>query len=191
LFLFFLQILSIFFVLRNDSIDTPGVIDRVSSLFKGHPHLISGFNTFLPAGYRIECSVDPRDPIIVTTPTDVRRIDPNNNYRPIVQQQQPLPSLSSPFIPPPQSNRADSPVMATPPLPPPLSAAHSPLSQLPPPPTTTTSTTTTANTIANTIAMTTPTAQIEHSNANNNTASRKPPVEFNHAINYVNRIKVT
>jgi paired amphipathic helix protein Sin3a len=169
------------------------VIDRVSSLFKGHPHLISGFNTFLPAGYRIECSVDPRDPIIVTTPTDVRRIDLNNNYRSIIQQQQPLPSLSSPFIPPPQPNRAHSPVMATPPLPPPLSAAHSPLSQLPPPPPppTTTSTTTTANTIANTIAMTTPTAQIEHSNANNNDASRKPPVEFNHAINYVNRIKVT
>ncbi|KAH7945416.1 hypothetical protein HPB49_010724 [Dermacentor silvarum] len=36
------------------NIDTPGVIQRVSNLFKGHPELIVGFNTFLPPGYRIE-----------------------------------------------------------------------------------------------------------------------------------------
>lgn len=35
-------------------IDTPGVINRVSNLFKGHPELIVGFNTFLPPGYKIE-----------------------------------------------------------------------------------------------------------------------------------------
>lgn len=56
---------------KSQSIDTPGVIDRVSSLFCGHPNLIQGFNTFLPPGYRIECSLDPMDPnpIRVTTPT--------------------------------------------------------------------------------------------------------------------------
>lgn len=36
------------------SIDTPGVISRVSELFKGHNALILGFNTFLPPGYHIE-----------------------------------------------------------------------------------------------------------------------------------------
>ena len=36
------------------SIDTPGVIARVSNLFKGHPDLIVGFNTFLPPGFKIE-----------------------------------------------------------------------------------------------------------------------------------------
>lgn len=43
----------------------------MSTLFKGHPNLIQGFNTFLPPGYRIECSLDPSDPnpIRVTTPT--------------------------------------------------------------------------------------------------------------------------
>ncbi|KAI8888550.1 hypothetical protein K501DRAFT_291658 [Backusella circina FSU 941] len=188
------QFLDIMKDFKSQAIDTPGVIDRVSSLFKGHPHLISGFNTFLPAGYRIDCSVDPRDPIIVTTPTDVRRIDPNNNYRPI-QQQQHLPSLSSPYIPPPQPNRTNSPVISTSSLQPPPLPVHSQpppppppppqLSQLPqqqPPP-----------------IMTTPTrtpTQLE--NGTNNSASssssggnssRKPPVEFNHAINYVNRIK--
>ncbi|GAA5869035.1 hypothetical protein JCM3774_002456 [Rhodotorula dairenensis] len=42
---------------KSQGIDTPGVIDRVSTLFRGHPSLIQGFNTFLPPGYRIECSV--------------------------------------------------------------------------------------------------------------------------------------
>ena len=39
---------------KSQSIDTPGVIARVSSLFRGHPELIVGFNTFLPPGYKIE-----------------------------------------------------------------------------------------------------------------------------------------
>ncbi len=55
--------------LTLDSIDTPGVINRVSELFAGHPNLIQGFNTFLPPGYRIECGTgnDPNT-IRVTTP---------------------------------------------------------------------------------------------------------------------------
>ncbi|GAB5588318.1 hypothetical protein Unana1_03218 [Umbelopsis nana] len=56
---------------KSQAIDTPGVIERVSTLFRGHPSLISGFNTFLPPGYRIECSLDnnDQDVIKVTTPT--------------------------------------------------------------------------------------------------------------------------
>lgn len=50
-------------------IDTPGVIERVSGLFAGHPELIQGFNTFLPPGYRIECGTrDDPNSIRVTTP---------------------------------------------------------------------------------------------------------------------------
>ncbi|KAE9392487.1 hypothetical protein BT96DRAFT_944593 [Gymnopus androsaceus JB14] len=52
---------------KSQQIDTPGVIKRVSALFQGHPSLIQGFNTFLPVGYRIECSVDANH-ITVTTP---------------------------------------------------------------------------------------------------------------------------
>ncbi|EKG22077.1 Paired amphipathic helix [Macrophomina phaseolina MS6] len=54
---------------KSGAIDTPGVIDRVSSLFAGHPNLIQGFNTFLPPGYKIECGTggDP-NAIRVTTP---------------------------------------------------------------------------------------------------------------------------
>lgn len=46
------------------AIDTPGVIRRVSSLFRGYNKLILGFNTFLPDGYKIELSdieVKPRE----------------------------------------------------------------------------------------------------------------------------------
>lgn len=51
------------------SIDTPGVIERVSTLFAGNPELIQGFNTFLPPGYRIECGTgDDPNAIRVTTP---------------------------------------------------------------------------------------------------------------------------
>ncbi|KAF8336326.1 uncharacterized protein EI90DRAFT_3119621 [Cantharellus anzutake] len=64
------QFLDIMKDFKSQSIDTPGVIDRVSTLFTGHPSLIQGFNTFLPAGYRIECSQDGQDTnVIVTTPT--------------------------------------------------------------------------------------------------------------------------
>lgn len=61
-------------LLQIHSIDTPGVIDRVSSLFRGHPTLIQGFNTFLPAGYRIDCVWgEDGDYITVTTPSGVKR----------------------------------------------------------------------------------------------------------------------
>lgn len=54
---------------KSCAIDTPGVIERVSTLFAGNPNLIQGFNTFLPPGYKIECGTngDP-NAIRVTTP---------------------------------------------------------------------------------------------------------------------------
>jgi paired amphipathic helix protein Sin3a len=50
------QFLEIMKEFKSQSIDTPGVIQRVSNLFKGHNDLIEGFNTFLPPGYKIEVS---------------------------------------------------------------------------------------------------------------------------------------
>lgn len=65
------QFLDIMKDFKSQLIDTPGVIRRVSQLFNGHPALIQGFNTFLPVGYRIECSSDPKQSafITVTTPS--------------------------------------------------------------------------------------------------------------------------
>ena len=69
-----------------DRIDTPGVIQRVATLFHGHPSLIQGFNTFLPVGYRIEVGSDAHssEVITVTTPSGTM-----------------LQSTNSPGIPPP------------------------------------------------------------------------------------------
>uniref|UniRef100_A0A8C8LV53 Paired amphipathic helix protein Sin3b n=1 Tax=Oncorhynchus tshawytscha TaxID=74940 RepID=A0A8C8LV53_ONCTS len=50
---------------KSQSIDTPGVINRVSQLFHGHPDLVLGFNAFLPPGYRIEI---PKNGVSMTSP---------------------------------------------------------------------------------------------------------------------------
>ncbi|GAA5824019.1 hypothetical protein JCM3770_004993, partial [Rhodotorula araucariae] len=75
------QFLTIMKDFKTQNIDTPGVIDRVSTLFRDHPSLIQGFNTFLPPGYRIECHVVPggtggvaganTNTITVTTPMGI------------------------------------------------------------------------------------------------------------------------
>lgn len=62
------QFLDIMKDFKSGAIDTPGVIGRVSGLFAGNPDLIQGFNTFLPPGYRIDCGGDDPNVIRVTTP---------------------------------------------------------------------------------------------------------------------------
>lgn len=47
----------------------------MSQLFKGHPDLIMGFNTFLPPGYKIE--VQTNDLVNVTTPGQIHYITPH------------------------------------------------------------------------------------------------------------------
>lgn len=145
------------------------MIERVSTLFKGHPTLISGFNTFLPPGYRIECSTDPREPdlITVTTPSGVTtttgRIHPEMNHGPPPQPYYPYmhQSASMHMPPPPQQQMMPQPNYHH--APPPI-----PQQPLPPPP---------------------PPPPQHHSPPN--AGEKRSPVEFNHAINYVNKIKVS
>ncbi|CAI9109588.1 OLC1v1009432C1 [Oldenlandia corymbosa var. corymbosa] len=47
---------------KAQRIDTTGVIARVKDLFKGHPNLILGFNTFLPKGYEITLNEEEEAP---------------------------------------------------------------------------------------------------------------------------------
>uniref|UniRef100_A0A915EHM3 Histone deacetylase interacting domain-containing protein n=1 Tax=Ditylenchus dipsaci TaxID=166011 RepID=A0A915EHM3_9BILA len=49
----FLEVMKEF---KSHTIDTQGVIRRVSRLFSGNPNLITGFNTFLPPGYEVRVS---------------------------------------------------------------------------------------------------------------------------------------
>ncbi|XP_077237908.1 paired amphipathic helix protein Sin3-like 3 [Tasmannia lanceolata] len=52
----FLEVMKDF---KAQRIDTTGFTSRVKELFKGHPDLILGFNTFLPEGYEITLDDEP------------------------------------------------------------------------------------------------------------------------------------
>ncbi|VDN38169.1 unnamed protein product [Gongylonema pulchrum] len=56
---------------KSQCIDTPGVIKRVSRLFRGRPSLIIGFNTFLPPGFDV-CVDGPK--IIISEPNGRQHI---------------------------------------------------------------------------------------------------------------------
>ncbi|XP_054633059.1 SIN3 transcription regulator family member Aa [Dunckerocampus dactyliophorus] len=172
---------------KSQSIDTPGVISRVSQLFKGHPDLIMGFNTFLPPGYKIE--VQTNDLVNVTTPGQIHHITPHGisvQNIPITgagaQHQVQIPPMtaaasaattttSAPVLltqpspakmSKPAQPQALAPGSQTNPSVPAYTAPRSPPMQLPPP-------------LSGTPA--------------GLPAQNNQPVEFNHAINYVNKIK--
>lgn len=182
---------------KSQSIDTPGVIQRVSNLFRGHPELIVGFNTFLPPGYKIEIHANEVNvsmpnstnfttplggPIGVATSTIVS--GPG-----VSQQQQPSNSGSS--------NRSSA--ASTMNLFQSISQTNSVASRE------------TNSTLVNNVAASGSRGADSHtvnrsssqgeaassnSRAPNDSSQRSshgstltPPVEFNHAINYVNKIK--
>ena len=130
---------------KSQAIDTPGVIERVSMLFRGQPSLIQGFNTFLPPGYRIECSFDQHEGNVITVTT------PNGTTT------QTLSGGGGLGLPPsmPSPPGAYAQPMGYDPL------GRGPPGQAPPPP-----------------AAGPPLEPVS-----------RPPVEFNHAISYVNKIK--
>lgn len=179
--------------------------------------MISGFNTFLPPGYRIECSTDPNEPdvIRVTTPTGTTL---TRTSRPVVGGGLAR-SAGQTYREQESSNalHGSSSMSALPPQPPPMPAHgayyQSPYGQMPPPhppslggphplqppmsshplhpPAHSSymsgSGTTTSRRPAS-IAMHEQQEPV-HSN-HDSPNSRRAPVEFNHAINYVNKIKV-
>ncbi|THH20510.1 hypothetical protein EW146_g864 [Bondarzewia mesenterica] len=97
------QFLDIMKDFKSQLIDTPGVIARVSMLFQGNPVLIQGFNTFLPPGYHINCSTDPQDInlITVTTPSGTTTSTINPAPRAALMNASPfgppLPQLNAPL----------------------------------------------------------------------------------------------
>ncbi|KAI8981426.1 hypothetical protein BDB01DRAFT_851219 [Pilobolus umbonatus] len=157
---------------KSQAIDTPGVIDRVSTLFKGYPMLISGFNTFLPPGYRIECTTDDhaRDVIKVTTPSGTTsttdgettiKTEPNDMRYYTPNQ----PTTNSSY----NTHINTHPAPITPPANN-TNYRHNGLPSL------------------STYAPTSQHSSRVYSPAEDQT-KRRAPVEFNHAINYVNKIK--
>ncbi|UJR37933.1 hypothetical protein I4U23_030619 [Adineta vaga] len=188
------QFLDIMKEFKSQSIDTQEVINRVSTLFHGHPDLIVGFNTFLPPGYKIEVSDDHVGYIQVTHPSSriesiaIGNINPTYNlaittptsttYHSSASIRQTLNLLTHDHeetstindIQQQPINTTSQAVNAL------ISAASSP--QLPYFGTT------------GGLNLSGKANKQQTSNANNNaTNSNGQPVEFNHAINYVNKIK--
>ncbi|XP_006639831.1 paired amphipathic helix protein Sin3b isoform X1 [Lepisosteus oculatus] len=65
---------------KSQSIDTPGVINRVSQLFHGHPDLVLGFNAFLPPGYRIEI---PKNGVVALQSSLSGQVSPGHAKSPV------------------------------------------------------------------------------------------------------------
>jgi paired amphipathic helix protein Sin3a len=126
--------------------------------------LIQGFNTFLPPGYRIECSDDPMDPnpIKVTTPmgTTTSTGAPALPPQPRMPERQPPTYRNDPWgsresypeQPPPYDRDRDVGFYGA--------GSNGQIAQL-------------------------------QAAATGRRGDTKGPVEFNHAINYVNKIKVS
>ncbi|KPM05974.1 paired amphipathic helix protein Sin3a-like protein [Sarcoptes scabiei] len=81
---------------KSQSIDTPGVIQRVSNLFKGNPELIVGFNTFLPPGYKIE--IHSNDQVNVSMPNSTNVVLMSTNPLSSSHQQQQQSSVAAPIV---------------------------------------------------------------------------------------------
>ncbi|OQR96732.1 paired amphipathic helix protein Sin3 [Thraustotheca clavata] len=186
------QFLDVMKEFKSQTIDTPGVIQRVSELFKGHPNLIFGFNTFLPPGYRIRpehlglYAADPRDRTFNPPAGNdgnpapmgglVLRPAPTNAPAPTS-----LPSINAPSQP-------NAPLSTL--RPPPVNIPGGDpqqmlLGQTPPPPQSS-STNTTPNHRNNDPKKNGPG---KRNNAANPPTPAPQPVEFDHAISYVTTIK--
>ncbi|XP_064645253.1 paired amphipathic helix protein Sin3a-like isoform X2 [Lineus longissimus] len=146
---------------KSQSIDTPGVINRVSNLFKGHPDLIVGFNTFLPPGYKIEVNA-ANETISVHQPGQ-QVMSISHATGSILPSAQPVATIPQPQQPPQHSSPGH--VGATVPSHVTSSTHHTYHHQRPPVP------------------------DIPSPQRDQNQQQATQPVEFNHAINYVNKIK--
>jgi Paired amphipathic helix repeat len=131
----------------------------VSMLFHGNPYLIEGFNTFLPPGYHINASTDPRDPnlITVTTPLGTMTSKIGAGVGGSSYFGSPLP-----FGPPAAGSRPESP----------LARLHPPQTFSPAPQ-----------------GLTTAVASVLGNMGNKTQVERAPAAEFDHAILYLNKIK--
>ncbi|XP_044596895.1 paired amphipathic helix protein Sin3a-like isoform X2 [Cotesia glomerata] len=91
---------------KSQSIDTPGVISRVSNLFKGHPELIVGFNTFLPPGYKIEVHSNEQG---FAFHVSVSMPSPTSTHTSTISQQHCTVNVGSPPVASPPSQPAKAP----------------------------------------------------------------------------------
>lgn len=166
---------------KSQAIDTPGVIQRVSTLFRGHPELIVGFNTFLPPGYKIEMHANeqvsvsmPSSTVIIQSGgTMTTTLHPNPNAIPI-------------HITPAAQLQQNKHVNAVNNMP----GNHSSTAKANYPSGKALSTTDNSSSNSHHLTNSSPhSLGINSSTGITNGGSSQQPVEFNHAITYVNKIK--
>lgn len=99
---------------KTQEVDTPGVIDRVSKLFRGYNKLILGFNTFLPDGYQIsledlqrkeeeEQSKEAAETVVVSNETEASLAVPGSTLKPApVRKMASLPTAQAKVKSPPK-----------------------------------------------------------------------------------------
>lgn len=101
---------------KTQEVDTPGVIARVSKLFRGYNNLILGFNKFLPDGYKISLEdLETQDAIYAREQEELRRQQEEAAIR--LQQEQLASHRAITNITPRPPNEARA--MHAPPVPPP------------------------------------------------------------------------
>lgn len=183
---------------KSQSIDTPGVIQRVSNLFKGYPDLIVGFNTFLPPGYKIEVQKNEQGyafQVSVSMPSPTGSMPTESQSHKMIMRGSGVINMGStvPISTLPQSIPLSLTQHAPPPPP--------PQPVVPPQPTPSTLTTavhhssnftnaSTPTAYNNALTLTAAQVAVSQSLPGHTDTSQNQPVQFNHAINYVNKIKV-
>ncbi|XP_012142995.1 SIN3 transcription regulator family member A isoform X2 [Megachile rotundata] len=178
---------------KSQSIDTPGVITRVSRLFQGHPELIVGFNTFLPPGYKIEVQANERG---YAFQVSVSMPSPTATHTATLSQHHCTVNVGSPPVASPPTQPAKAPpvlqimqgsgnihhslpnnipnnsLTVHAPSPPPVQAYNN-----------------SHVTAAQAQAVSQALSQAQDGIPPSGQTQQSQPVEFNHAINYVNKIK--
>ncbi|KAK0096562.1 hypothetical protein PV326_005141 [Microctonus aethiopoides] len=176
---------------KSQSIDTPGVITRVSHLFKGHPELIVGFNTFLPPGYKIEVQANEQG---YAFQVSVSMPSPTATHTATLSQHHCTVNVGSPPVASPPNQPAKAPsvlqimqgsgnihhsmpnnisncsLTVHAPSPPPIQSYNN-------------------SHISAAQAQAVSQALSQAQDGAANSGQTQQPVEFNHAINYVNKIK--
>ncbi|XP_076267862.1 SIN3 transcription regulator family member A [Rhynchophorus ferrugineus] len=181
---------------KSQSIDTPGVIQRVSNLFKGFPDLIVGFNTFLPPGYKIEVQRSDQGgyafSVSVSMPSPTGTISSDQQKSAMILSGTGRINMSGT---PSQSATVAQQQPPPPPQPLPLTQHLSSVSpQAPPPPPSVVhhSSSSYGMSASTNYGMPMTAAQeaaVTQALIGNTDTPQNQPVEFNHAINYVNKIK--
>ncbi|XP_012282636.1 paired amphipathic helix protein Sin3a isoform X2 [Orussus abietinus] len=178
---------------KSQSIDTPGVITRVSHLFKGHPELIVGFNTFLPPGYKIEVQANEQG---YAFQVSVSMPSPTATHTATLSQHHCTVNVGSPPVASPPTQPAKAPVLQimqsgsihhtlTNNISSNSLTIHAPSPPPPPVPSFNNSHVSAAQAQAVSQAL----CQAQDGVPTSGQTQQSQPVEFNHAINYVNKIK--